>query len=122
MFLDVGIPSHSLPALRAISLVEDCLRLAFAQRPPRSSLVGGPPHTLAILSMIAPRFPAEWRALLTSCLNPRISISQTVREQAVRSRSARRLGSDSSPRASRSSGARYGLAFQPSSTSDVELS
>src|SRR5262249_31083399 len=53
-------PAESLPALQAVGLTEDCLLLAFAQRPLRSSLVGGPPHTLAILSMIAPRCPAEW--------------------------------------------------------------
>ena len=55
-------------------------------------------------------------------LNPRISISQTVSELAVRSQSARRLGSDSDPKASRSTGVRYGQSCPPSSAGDGESS
>ena len=86
------------------------------------------PHKKPSLHLrVPPSHPLASTHLLTTSnspfnLNPRISISQTTSELVVRSQSARRLGSDSGPRSSRSTGAPYGQSSRLSSTDDAESS
>jgi hypothetical protein len=78
------------------------------------------PHQL--FSSARVRYCVSFRFLSNYCLNPRISINQTVSAPAVRSRSARPLGSDTDPRSSRSTDARYGQSCPLSSAGDGESS